>query len=223
MKKIQVRFCRVQGYAALDLLALTVAGIVFAIAGYILYSRIQIDDPTFGRRLSKSEWKLVSSRGDTLGNWRGKKLIVIFSDFQCPYCAHLASALERADTNVLMGATILFRQYPLKEIHPFAFAASIAATCAGMQDRFTPYHNALFAQRDSLGKKGWWTFAAEIGVKDSANFARCLTDRRTLITISEDIDAGDKIAIRGTPTVVVNRYVLPGTPTIDQIRAAMSR
>ena len=80
------------------------------------------------------------------------RILLDFSDFQCPYCAEYALdelpriKRELVDTGILSYG---FLHFPLKGIHPEAAAAGAAAECAGRQGRFWEMHDRLFASQEA--------------------------------------------------------------------------
>jgi protein-disulfide isomerase len=78
------------------------------------------------------------------------RILVEFSDFQCPYCANYALdelpriKRELVDTGIVSYG---FLHFPLKGIHPEAAAAAAAAECAGQQGRLGHARQALRQSR----------------------------------------------------------------------------
>ena len=119
-----------------------------------------------------------------LGNhpFRGKAdatlTMVAFSDFQCPFCARHVSQTdpllikEYVDTGKLK---VLFVDFPLESIHPFAFKAAETARCAGEQGKFWDMHDQLFrTQRTPAEFSNWTAQANAVGLKTD-DFEGCLS------------------------------------------------
>src|SRR6266545_495089 len=119
---------------------------------------------------------------------------------------------------------VIYRHYPLVQIHPLAFEAAVAADCASKQGRFEAYHDVLFAKQDSIGAISWGQFAHRAGVPDQHEFERCMESPSSASKVREDIEAGDQLQVRGTPTVVIEGIRFPGTPplrTLDSLLNVM--
>lgn len=155
-------------------------------------------------------WEALTSAGQWLGNPRAPVRIVEFSDFQCPFCAKTHPMLEAVRRRHPDRVAVLYRHYPLDEIHPHARQAAVASECAAAQGRFGEYTTALFAQQDSIGAKPWARFAAEAGVRDAAAFDRCVATARTMANVDRDARVARETKIEVTPTLVINGTLRPG-------------
>lgn len=136
--------------------------------------------------------------------------IIEFSDFQCPFCARHAETLRRIRQKYGAEVSVVFRHFPLTGIHPHAANAALAAECAGVQQRFEPYHDVLFQRQDSIGSTSWTAFAREAAVPDTALFQRCMTNRDHARRIDQDVEAGRSLGVTSTPTSVINGMKVSG-------------
>lgn len=155
-------------------------------------------------------WDQLTGPGQRMGSAGAPVQIVEFSDFQCPYCATFAETLRKVRAKYPDRVAVLYRHYPIQEIHPHARTAALAAECAGQQGRFEPYHDRLFAQQDSIGSKAWERFAREAGVGDVEAFTRCVRDERLLANVDRDAKLADAAGVRLTPTIVIDGTLIPG-------------
>jgi protein-disulfide isomerase len=140
-------------------------------------------------------------------------VITEFSDFQCPYCRRLKAALDTIMGRYPNDVAVIYRHFPLTKLHPYASPAAYASVCAAQQGRFQGFYDVVFARQDSLGKLPWTAMAARAGVRDTVAFSRCLADSASVQAIAVDRQAGDQLKVRGTPTVLVDKWRVPGTPT----------
>jgi protein-disulfide isomerase len=111
---------------------------------------------------------------------------------------------------------IVFRHWPLAH-HRFAYPAARAAECAAAQGAFASFHDAVFKNQDRLGLKTFTALAAESGVADLNAFDRCSADSLPVLAIDEDVAAAKAIGGTGTPTIVVNGWLLTGGGDRDRI------
>ena len=148
-----------------------------------------------------------------MGGTNVQVTITIFSDFQCPYCRTVAADLaEIRRAHASDGrVAVIYRHYPL-QFHKTAHLAAMAAECAGLQGRFEAYHDQLFAHQDSLNYAQWSSYARNANVANIARFETCLRDGRVAAVITRDSIAGDRLGVRGTPTLLVNNQKLVGSP-----------
>ena len=149
--------------------------------------------------------------------------IVEFSDFQCPFCSRLAQSLDRLQTRGKIPIRVIFRNYPLRRIHPFAEAAAAGAECAAEQGRFKEWHDWLFAHQDSIGKLPWSAVARRTGIVDSAAFLTCQRSLRVADRLRSDSVEAARLRITGTPLVMIGRWMFMGAPPDSTIEKYVRR
>ncbi|MBV9108873.1 MAG: DsbA family protein [Gemmatimonadetes bacterium] len=148
--------------------------------------------------------------------------VVEFSDFQCPFCRVMAARLDSLREAYPEDIAVEYRHYPLSN-HQHAIAAARASDCARVQGRFWPMHDALFQNQDSIGVVPWTWFAAKAGVRDLPAFSRCTVETAVAVSLREDIAAGHRLGVEGTPTLLVGPFRLNGTVPLDSLRAYVDR
>ncbi|MBF0584619.1 MAG: thioredoxin domain-containing protein [Magnetococcales bacterium] len=134
--------------------------------------------------------------------------IVEFSDFECPYCRRAQETLKAVEKAYGDKVRFVFRHYPLP-FHEQAPKASEAAQCAADQDKFWPFHDALFAEGATLELSALKTLAGKLGL-NQATFDGCLDSGRHAGRVAQDSAEGQKLGITGTPTFFVNGIRLVG-------------
>lgn len=138
-----------------------------------------------------------------LGESRAKVGILMFSDFQCPYCGRFASGTmptlrkRYVDKGLVRVA---FRHMPLP-IHNFAERAAEGAECAAEQGKFWPMHDALFGSPTKLDDGGLAADAASIGL-DLATFRQCMAQPPSS-RIQQDVELARSLGLTGTPSFLV--------------------
>jgi len=159
----------------------------------------------------------IATEGEpSLGPANAPVTIVEFSDFQCPYCRQAQSTLKQLMAAYEGKIKLVFRDFPLRNIHPQAQKAAEAAQCAAEQEKFWPYHDKLFAstslQMDDLKK-----FAQELGL-NMEQFAPCLDSSKYAAGIEADMQAGQQAGVNATPTFFVNGYALSGAASYERFK-----
>ncbi len=134
--------------------------------------------------------------------------IVMFSDFECPFCAASRPTIERLFEKYPGMIRLVYRHFPLPG-HVQALPAAEAAECARDQGRFWEMHDALFDNQHDLNETSYLAFAAAIGL-DLEQFEACLTDHQHEGRILEDVAQGESYGISGTPVFFVNGRPIPG-------------
>lgn len=154
-----------------------------------------------------------------IGDAKAKVTIIEFADYQCPNCrAFWRETLPRikkeyVDTGKVR---IVFRDFPVQEIHPEATIAAIAAECAEDQGKYFELHDKIFREQDRRGRdvvrfraqelKRW---GMEIGL-DPAPFNECLDTARYKDEVAKDLADAMSLGINGTPVFFVNGRLLAG-------------
>ena len=135
--------------------------------------------------------------------------LVEFSDFECPYCGGFTQTLQQIKNDYEGRIRVVYRQFPLTQIHPNAMKAAEASLCAAEQDRFWPLHDLLFADQQGLGVAQLREKARQVGV-DGGAFDACLDSGKYLEQIEGDLQAGSRLGVTGTPAVFINGRPLEG-------------
>lgn len=164
-----------------------------------------------------AEWRQYAN-GHSLGPSSAPVTIVVFSDYQCPYCAKLTNELRALRATRSAEIRVIYRQFPLAS-HPLALEAARASECAAQQNRFESVHDMMFALQDSLGRISWTELARRAGVSDLPRFEQCSRSVLPVTQIARDTLDGARLKIRGTPTFLVNETLVQGLPPADTLTA----
>jgi len=135
--------------------------------------------------------------------------IVEFADFECPFCGGFYPTLKLIEKNYADKVRLVYRQFPLTNMHPNAQKAAEASLCANEQGRFWEYYDALFSDQSRLSVPALKQTAQTLGL-NSAAFNTCLDSGKHAATIQKDKDEARKIGVSGTPTVFINGRLLGG-------------
>ena len=153
--------------------------------------------------------------------------IVVYSDFQCPYCAQEATVLrnqvkrEYADTG---KARVYFRDFPLSR-HEWAEPAAVLGRCMYRADpeKFWAYHDWIFENQESITPQNLaekaLAFAAEQGL-DKAKLEQCFYGRETEQEVAASVAEGRAAGVTGTPTLFINGRRL-GSLKWEQLKAVL--
>jgi len=136
---------------------------------------------------------------------RHAPLIVVYGDYECPFCAALELRLRE------LPVRVAFRHFPVRGSHPRAFPAACAAEAAARQDAFWPMHDALFADQGRLEDPHLWARAERLGL----DLARFDSDRRgeaVAERIKADFRGGVRAGVPTTPTLFHDGVLHAGRP-----------
>lgn len=142
--------------------------------------------------------------------------IVVFSDFQCPFCARVAPTLDRVREVYGSAVRVVWKDFPLTSIHPHAFTAAEASHCAAAQDGYWPYTARLFENQQAQAVPDLIRYAGELGL-DRAKFAACLDSTIYRVRVRAGLEAGARLGVSATPTLFVNGRVVHGAQPFDTL------
>ena len=140
--------------------------------------------------------------------------IVEFSDFYCPFCKRVQSTLSAILAKYGDKVRLVYRDFPIPQLHPAAPKAAEAARCANDQGKFWPYHDLLHARAPKGSPDDLTAYANEVGL-DVAAFEACLTSGKHAAGVKKDIEEGNRLGIDGTPGFFVNGRSLAGAQPLE--------
>ena len=145
----------------------------------------------------------VSPVDHVLGPLHAHVTLVEYGDFECPNCKQAAPAVKLLLERFTERVRLIFRHFPLVEVHPHAMQAAEAAECAGAQGKFWPMHDLLFDNQLHLKPNQIHAYATRVGI-DMVRYTAEMDDHVYLQRIREHQQSGHASGVRGTPTFFVN-------------------
>jgi protein-disulfide isomerase len=142
-----------------------------------------------------------------------KVTLVEFGDFECPNCRALEPLLK--DIFEKYKVRLVFKDFPLEQVHPWAKTAAIGGRCAfkQSQDGFWKLHDTIFANQESVNPENVWDklveFAGQSGL-NADSFKACLSSPEAAKEVEANQQDGLGLNVNGTPTVFVNGRPLVG-------------
>lgn len=129
--------------------------------------------------------------------------LVMYGDFECPYCAGAQRILARVETRLEGRLALVFRHFPLEEVHPHALLAAQASEAAAVQGAFWEMHDALYAARGRLGEADLVARARELGL-DLERFRSELAGGVHIARVERDRASARASGVDGTPAFFAN-------------------
>ncbi len=163
-------------------------------------------------RVSRDE--VETTDDPTFGPASALVTIVEFGDFECPFCRQSFFDLKEILEKYRDKVRIIYRDYPNTSIHPNAMHAALAAGCAQDQGKFWAFHDLLYINQEQLSDADLELYAQQAGV-DVTQYRDCFRSQRHIKEIQEDIDAGTRLGVRGTPTWFFNGRRVEGALPLD--------
>lgn len=141
-----------------------------------------------------------------LGESDAAVAMIVYSDFQCPFCGRLAqdTISQLGERYVKLGMlSIAFRHFPLQRRHQYALEAAQSAECARQQGKFWAMHDRLFELGGRLDSPAIFRAAAAAGV-DAGDWTECMKELPSS-QIDSDIRSARALAIKSTPYTLIGR------------------
>jgi protein-disulfide isomerase len=129
--------------------------------------------------------------------------LVMFGDFQCPFCLGAQSVLRRVRERLGDRLVFGFRHLPIPERHPLAPLAAEASEAAAGQGSFWEFHDALYANQPKLSRETILEVARDLGLDVDRATAE-IDSGAHRDRIARDIASAEASGATGTPTFFVN-------------------
>jgi protein-disulfide isomerase len=159
-------------------------------------------------RFAENRAKLDVKNAPATGNLNGPITVVEFADFECPVCRNLHEAL-RGLLPKYPQVRLVFKDFPLEQVHPWARTGALAGRCAYQQDpkAFWKMHDYLYDNQDLISAANAWDkmtdYAGQAGLDEGA-FKACLTTPEAASAVDASIANGKLMDVSSTPTLFVN-------------------
>ena len=162
----------------------------------------------------------ASASNPALGSASAPVTLVEFSDYQCPFCQRVEPTLKRLRAVYGDKLRIVWKDFPLTQIHPQAVKAGEAAHCAGDQGKYWELHDVLFTKQQELQPDDLKRHALELGL-DAAKFNQCLDSSKYAERVSEGVAEGGALGVNSTPTIFINGRRLSGAQPYEVFAAVI--
>lgn len=162
----------------------------------------------------------VDKADATFGNPNAKVKVIVFSDFQCPYCGLFYPVLRDAMKTYQNQVFFDFKEFPLS-IHPQSNDAALAAACAQDQGQFWSYADKLYATQNDWGNSNdiadFKSYAQQLGL-NTTQFNQCLDSKKDQSRIDASVKEGTDLGLSGTPSIFVNNTFESGAISANQLK-----
>jgi len=165
---------------------------------------------------------LTSDNSPSFGPENAPVTIVEFSDFECPYCRQwFTSSWPQLQKAYGSKIRLVYRDFPLTNIHPDAEPAAEAAGCAAEQNQYWQFHDRLFGG-NNLGEDVYVAYATALKL-DITKFKDCLSAHKYQADVQSDAQYGATLGITGTPTFFVNGIPMVGAQPFSVFKSVIDQ
>jgi protein-disulfide isomerase len=150
----------------------------------------------------------------SLGPPEAPVTMVEFSDYHCPFCKRAEETVAQLLSRYGNKVRLVFKDFPIDQLHPQARKAHEAAGCAADQGMFWEYHRLLFASTPKATPTALKASAEQAGL-DLSTFDQCIAQGKHQATVQKEIDEGWSLGVSATPTFFINGRPLSGALPIQ--------
>jgi len=162
----------------------------------------------------------VTSDDHIQGDAQAAAVLVEYGDYECPHCGHAYPIVKRVQKHFGKRLGFVFRNFPLKEMHPNAESAAETAEFASTQQRFWEMHDGLFENQETLGSELFLELAGELGLP-TPDLQSALASHEYAPRVRNDFLGGVRSGVNGTPTFFINGHRHDGPFEFDDLVAAI--
>jgi len=150
----------------------------------------------------------ASTTGTARGPVSASLTIVEFSDLQCPHCKTAQPIVDKLMAD-FPNARLVFQQFPIEALHPWAFKAATWADCIGRENNaaFWKFVNGVYDDQLNIDPQNadakMKEHAAAAGA-DAVRAATCASSPDTAKAVRASLELGKAVGVTGTPTVFLN-------------------
>jgi protein-disulfide isomerase len=162
----------------------------------------------------------VTAKDHVQGDPGAPVVLVEYGDYECPHCGHAYPIVKRVQKHFGKRLGFVFRNFPLREIHPDAESAAEAAEFAGTHDRFWEMHDGLFENQKNLGLPLLKKLSQSLGLS-ADELETALSDEQFAPRVRDDFMGGVRSGVNGTPTFFINGNRHDGPFEYEDLTAAI--
>jgi protein-disulfide isomerase len=152
------------------------------------------------------------------GNVEAAVTVIEYGDFECPYCAGVAPILRELVEFSDGRVRLIFRNFPLFEVHPHSLTASLAAEAAATAGVFWPMHDLLFKHQSRLEEKYLRHYAGLAGA--DPELATGAAAEQFAPKVRADYASGLDAGVEATPGLFVNGAKYDGRLELTSLQRA---
>ena len=172
--------------------------------------------------LANNRSKIDMKNSPAMGNANPTVTLVEYSDFECPVCRNLHDVL-RDMLPKYPQVRVVFKDFPLDSIHPWARTAALAGRCAYQQNpaAFWKMYDAIYDGQEIISAANAYTkmtdFAGQAGL-DAGALKSCMAGPEATAAVDASRANGLQLEVNSTPTIFVNGRRLVGADgrTLEQ-------
>jgi len=171
--------------------------------------------------LAEARRLIQTGNSPTLGDPKAPVTLVEYSDFECPVCRSLHDAL-RSMLPSYPQVKVIFKDYPIEQLHPWARTAALAGRCAYQQEpkAFWKIYDLIYDNQDIISAENAWNKMTDYAAQADLNaetFKSCLSGSQAATEVDASVANAKQLEVSSTPTIFVNgRRIVGADPHLIQ-------
>ena len=159
--------------------------------------------------LAETRAKIQMNDSPSTGDPKSPVTLVEYSDFECPVCRSLHDVLRTMLPNYAGKVRVVFKDFPIEQLHPWARTAAVAGRCAYQQEpkAFWKMYDFIYDNQEVISAANAWTkmtdYAAQSGL-NGETFKSCMASPEPGAAVDASRANGQQVEVTSTPTVFVN-------------------
>jgi protein-disulfide isomerase len=145
-----------------------------------------------------------------------------YGDYECTHCGRAYPIVKALQKRFGKQLRFAFRNFPLREIHPFAEAAAETAEFAATHDKFWEMHDLIFENQNSLSEQMLGELAQRLSL-DRQALTEALGSGAFAERVRRDFSGGVRSGVNGTPTLFINGQRHDGDFELETLRQAINK
>jgi protein-disulfide isomerase len=145
----------------------------------------------------------VGPEDHSSGKADAKLTVVEYGDYQCPYCGQAYPIVKRLQKEFGDSLRLVFRNFPLADVHPHAEAAAEVAEAVAIQGKFWEIHDAIYENQSELSTEALTRYIKDVGA-DVERATKDIQGGAPRNRVEADFEGAIRSGANGTPTFFVN-------------------
>jgi protein-disulfide isomerase len=164
----------------------------------------------------------ITSEDHAQGPENAEVTLVEYGDYECPHCGRAYPIVQQVQKHFGKNLRLVFRNFPLGEMHPHAEAAAEVAEFAGAHGKFWEMHDRLFENQESLGEALFLNLSEKLKLSTTA-LRQALEQGPFEARVRADFTGGVRSGVNGTPTFFINGHRHDGSFDFETLVSAIQR
>jgi len=171
---------------------------------------------------------ITAGTKNTKGNSQAKVQLVEFSDFECPACKANLIFVNEVMTQYPDDVYLVYRHFPLYQIHPYAQVAAQFAELAAEEGKFWQAHDLLFDRQQDWSTLGseqdvltrFEEYLTELEI-DKTQFSSRIVSNDIKERVNSDLALSQQLKLSATPTFFVNGQETPAQDLLEKVKSIL--